>query len=170
MGNVVTSNQVFSNSNGEYYSFTRTYAQSTGLSNSATVTYSDAPTDTGYTYSMSESNSGTTSSGTGLTLSTSANFSIGQSSSQSITRDYNLTQSMVRAVEHVALERFNLQQRQLHRRLHRQWHPERLGSVGNVGLRHPKFHRLLHPQRLEQHHRQQLLHDGLVLLQPARPG
>jgi hypothetical protein len=93
MGNVVTSNQVFSNSNGEYYSFTRAYAQSTGLSNSATVTYSDAPTDTGYTYSMSESNSGTTSSGTGLTLSTSANFSIGQSSSQSITRDYNLTQS-----------------------------------------------------------------------------
>ncbi len=63
MGNVVTSNQVFSNSNGEYYSFTRAYAQSTGLSNSATVTYSDAPTDTGYTYSMSESNSGTTSSG-----------------------------------------------------------------------------------------------------------
>jgi hypothetical protein len=53
------------------------------------------------------------------------------------------------------------------RRLHRQWHPERLGSVGNVGLRHPKFHRLLHPQRLEQHHRQQFLHDGLVLLQPA---
>ncbi len=93
MGNVVTSNQVFSNSNGEYYSFTRAYAQSTGLSNSATVTYSDAPTDTGYTYSMSESNSGTRSSGTGLTLSTSANFSIGQSSSQSITRDYNLTQS-----------------------------------------------------------------------------
>ena len=92
MGNVVTSNQVFSNTNGEYYSFTRAYAQSTGLSNSATVTYSDAPTDTGYTYSMSESNSGTTSSGTGLVPYTSANFSIGQNSSQSITRDYNLTQ------------------------------------------------------------------------------